>query len=207
MRFARILLGIACAVLAVLIARESKGRSDQGIVTVAEQEVVPPGACRVKSLTGNGVGPIRLGMSVDSIKALCHVVRDTVQRGLEGMPERTMIVAFPPDMVEAEIVDGRLWRLDITSPAFRTSDSLGVGSTLSEFLRLDHLQGLVGEGILVLISKQHCGLSFVLSGGTPDRPMQNWTKQALSKLPGSLKVEKVYVLGCSAGILGARSQQ
>jgi hypothetical protein len=196
-RFTRAVLAIVCAVLAVFMARERKERSDQGVVTVAEQQVVVPGACRVKSLSGNGAGPIRVGMSVDSIKTLCHVARDTVQRGLEGMPERRIIVAFPPDMVEAEIVDGRLWRLDITSPAFRTTDSLGVGSTLSEFLRLDQLQGLVGEGVLVLISKQHCGLSFMLHGGIPEGGMQNWTKDALSKLPASSKVEKVYVFGCT----------
>jgi hypothetical protein len=59
-RFARAVLAIACAVLAVFMARERKERSDQGVVTVAEQ------------------------------------------------------------------ADGRLCRLDITSPAFRTPDRLEV---------------------------------------------------------------------------------
>jgi hypothetical protein len=118
-------------------------------------------------------------------------------RGLERMMERRLLVSFGRDALDAEIVDGRVWRLDIRSPAFRTTDSLGVGSPIGNLSRLGRVQGLVGVGVLVVVSPDRCGLSFVLSGGIPPTRVRNWDSAALAKLPRSTTVERVYVVGCS----------
>ena len=163
-------------------------------------------SCGAKTIEGDGVGEVRIGAAIGAVKSRCEVVRETVQLGSEGMMERRATVSFPPDVLEAEIVDDKVWRLDIRSPAFRTSDSLGVGSTLGDLLRLPRVQGMIGEGILVVVSPDRCGLSFVLSGGIPPgRVRNNWDRKALSALPASTKVARVLVLGCTAKNAGSAS--
>ena len=168
-----------------------------GVVT-ADTSSAPARSCGAKTISADGVGEVRIGVAIDAVKARCDVVRDTVQPGPEGMTERRATVSFPPDVLDAEIVNEKVWRLDVRSPAFRTTDSLGVGSTLGDLLRLPRVQGMIGEGILVVVSPDRCGLSFVLSGGIPPGRVRNWDHKALSALPASTKVARVLVLGCAA---------
>jgi hypothetical protein len=154
--------------------------------------------CGGMTITGDSVGSVRVGESVDSLKSRCTILRDTTQQGLEGMMERRILVDFQPDTLEAEIVDGKVWRLDVKSPAFRTADSLGVGTPLSGLLHLAGARGLVGEGVLAVVSPERCGLSFMLSGGIPARRVRSWDRNALSTLPASTKVREILVFGCRA---------
>jgi hypothetical protein len=167
-------------------------------VVAADTSSAPSHSCGAKTISADGVGEVRIGVAIDAVKARCDVARDTVQPGPEGMTERRSTVSFPPDVLDAEIVNEKVWRLDVRSPAFRTGDSLGVGSTLGDLLRLPRVQGMIGEGILVVVSPDRCGLSFVLSGGIPPGRVRNWDRKALSALPASTKVARVLVLGCAA---------
>jgi hypothetical protein len=153
-------------------------------------------SCNATTITADGVGPIRIGVTVDSLKKLCDVVRDTTQLGGEGMMERRLTISVTPATLDAEIVNGRVWRLDISSPAFRTVDSLGVGSPLAALLRRQEPKPAAGEGIVVVMLRDHCGMSFVLSGGYTSGVFRKWTGDELSKLPSSTTVERVLVFGC-----------
>ena len=157
-----------------------------------------PSGCGARTIAGGGVGNLRIGESVASVKARCPVVSDSSRRGLEGMPERRLTVAFGTDSLEAEIVDDKVWRLDISSPGFRTADSLGVGTPVARLLRLRKARGLVGEGVLVVVSPERCGVSFMLSGGIPRRQVRTWDSTALSALPTTTTVKRVLVLGCAS---------
>jgi hypothetical protein len=153
-------------------------------------------ACDAKTVNADGVGPIRIGTNVDSVQKICTVKRDTTQLGGEGMMERRVTISIPPGELDAEIVDGRVWRLDIRSPAFRTVDSLGVGSTLADLLRHQDPKPAAGEGIVVVMLRDHCGMSFVLSGGFKSGVFRKWTAEELGKLDPSTRVERVLVFGC-----------
>ena len=153
-------------------------------------------ACNAKTITADGIGPIRIGANVDSVKKICTVKRDTTQLGGEGMMERRVTISSPPGELDAEIVDGRVWRLDIKSPAFRTIDSLGVGSTLAELLTHQDPKPAAGEGIVVVMLRDHCGMSFVLSGGFKSGVFRKWTAEELGRLTPSTRVERVLVFGC-----------
>jgi hypothetical protein len=158
---------------------------------------VPSGlSCGEKVIRDQSIGKLRIGMSIDSLEKQCRVVIDTVQPGPEGTTERRVTVAFPPDVLEAEIVDGRVWRIDIGSPAFRTADSLRVGSSVRDVLRRDKVDGAAGEAAFFLISRKHCGLSYRLSGGIPAGAIRRWDSTALSTLPESREVNQVLVSGC-----------
>lgn len=122
---------------------------------------------------------------------------DTTVMGAEGMPARIARVEVNGELVEAEIVDGKVWRLPIQSPRFRTADSLGVDTPLSRLLALPEPRGMMGEGALYFASPAHCGLSFKLSATRPLPPSgQNWNLAALRRLPDSTKVTEVLAVGC-----------
>ena len=91
----------------------------------------------------------------------------------------------------AAIVDGRVWRIYVASPSFRTTDSLGVGSLVRD-LRGTEARLARGEGTFVL-RRDHCGLSFQLGRGVPP------VAQTLDAVPDSVRVERVLVIGCAAG--------
>jgi hypothetical protein len=163
----------------------------------------PVTTCGDSLLREGGIGKLRIGVSVDSIKSQCRVVKDTntVDPGAKGMtsdrPTRRITVAFPQGSVEGEIVDERVWRINVTSPAFRTTDSLGVGSTIPELLRNDQAGGAYGEEGLYVISRNHCGLSYHMYGRIPPPGNRHWDNKALSALPASLKVGQVSIVRCN----------
>ena len=129
----------------------------------ARKEQASNSSCGGEILTDEGVGKIRIGESVESLRRNCTVVRDTTELGGEGMPTRMISILFPRDTVEAEIADDKVWRVAIDSPHFSTADSLHVGTPLARLLRLKTPQGMTGEGALFVMSSDHCGLSFRLS--------------------------------------------
>ncbi|HEX5971408.1 MAG TPA: hypothetical protein VFY85_05745 [Gemmatimonadaceae bacterium] len=155
----------------------------------------PAGSCGRPIVDGDGVGSIRIGMSVDTLKSRCVVARDTVERRTEGQLERILVVPFEQDTAVVEVNEGKVWRIEITEPGLRTSNWLGVGTPLSALLDLNGgVQGLVGEGNLFLVSQALCGLSFELS--EPRSPSGSWDMARLRTLPKSTVVKRVLVIGC-----------
>ena len=155
----------------------------------------PADTCGRPVVDGNGVGAIRIGMAVDSVKAHCVVARDTVERRSEGQLERILVVAFEDDTAIVEVNEGRVWRIEITNPGLRTANWLGVGTPVSELLGLKGgVQGLIGEGNLFVITEALCGLSFELS--EPGSPAGDWPAERLRTLPTSTVVKRVLVIGC-----------
>ena len=151
--------------------------------------------CGGEILTDEGVGKIRIGESVESVRRDCTVVRDTTQLGAEAMPTRMVSVLFPRDTVEAEIVDDKVWRVAIDSPHFSTADSLRVGTPLTRLLQLRTPQGMTGEGALFVMSPDHCGLSFRLSdNGLP--VLRDPSRTELSRLPAGTHVSNILIVGC-----------
>jgi len=154
-------------------------------------------SCGRPVVDGDGIGAIRIGMAADSVKALCAVVRDTVELRSEGQSERILVVAFGGDTATVEVNDGRVWRIEITSRGLRTADWLGVGTPLSTLLsRKGGVQGLTGEGNLFLITEASCGVSFELS--EPRSPSGDWPAERLRTLPKTTVVTRVLVVGCHA---------
>lgn len=164
--------------------------------TSAASRDVPARKCGEATITGDGIGDLRLGMTLDAVRASCVVLRDTTRPASEGMTARMITIAFPRDTVEAEIVDARVWRIEVLSPRLRTSDSLGVGTPLRRLLTLRNPRGLTGEGQLFVASPEHCGLSLRLSDNGSSARSQDWDRAALSRLPPGTVVDKILIVGC-----------
>ena len=112
------------------------------------------------------------------------------------MPARKLRVALSRDTVEAEIVDGRIWRIAVHSPRLRTADSLGVGTTLARLLQLRNPRGMTGEGRFYVASPAHCGMSFRLANAGPGAQRGDLDSAGLARLPKSAVVSEVLVFGC-----------
>ena len=150
-------------------------------------------------LTGEGIGDLVIGRSVDEIADSCRVLQDTTAIRAEGHPQRVLSVNLGRDTVEAEIVDGKVWRITIRDAAFVTVDSLGVGTPMERILEFDGVQPLVGEGSLFVRIPAHCGLSFRLSEPASSLPPGEPDLASLRQLPEDTRVDEILVVGCQTG--------
>jgi hypothetical protein len=186
--------------LLALIACESKkdvppvSASSSPLATAAS-----PSSCGEEIIREEGIGELRIGASVESLRQKCKVIRDTTVTGAEGMPARKVAVAFSRDTVEAEIVDGKVWRIAVKSPGLRTPDGISVGTMIGRLRQLKEPRGMMGEGQLFLASPQHCGLSFRLSGAGPRGQRGDLDRAGLFGLPEMTVVSEILVVGCHGG--------
>lgn len=165
--------------------------------TAASTARAPAADCGADVMSGEGIGALRLGMTADSLRARCRVLRDTTAPGAEGIPARVMDVVVGGHTVSAEIDGGRVWRIEVEDPALRTSDSLGVGTPLARLLTLPGARALSGEGALFVTAPSRCGLSFRLSTPASAVTGSDPTIASLRRLPASTVVEQVLIVGCT----------
>jgi hypothetical protein len=179
--------------LAVLTIAACGTRNDAANDTAPPPAAEPP-ACGMGDrtvLTDSGIGALRIGATVAEVRSRCMVLsEDTAAPGPEGQTEHRLVVVTGSVNTTAAIVDSRVWRLYVASPLFKTTDSLGVDTRVSE-LRGPEARLARGEGTFVLRS-DHCGLSFQLGPGVPPGA------QTLDAVPDSVRVERVLVIPCAA---------
>lgn len=188
---------VALATLISLLACRAESRAPEK--PTADVMIAPASLdCGEPIIAGTGIGALRIGTPVDSVKSKCRVSRDATEIGEEGMPARVLSVAFATDTVEAEIEADSVWRIQVKHPALRTADSLGVGTPLARLLGLPGVHGMMGEGALFVASPARCGLSFQLSETGADAPGREWTVDKLRRLPPSTVVTRVLIVGCTA---------
>ena len=116
--------------------------------------------CAPAAFDGRGIGALRIGLPVDSLRALCRVVRDTTELRDEGMSAHVLDIVIGADTIEAEVESDRVWRIAVRSAGLRTADSLGVGTSRAKLLALPDAHEISGEGRTYVVSPARCGLSF-----------------------------------------------
>ena len=149
-------------------------------------------------VTSDSVGPLTLRASRSDLERLTKFVRDTTEGGGEGTTARMLIVLLDGDTVHALVDDSsRVLAYYLYSARFRTRDSLGVSSSLSQLLRVPGVYATTGESRVTVHFPKHCGLYFLLSesevggeGGDSVGPSE------LSQLPKETSVIELGVAGC-----------
>jgi hypothetical protein len=184
----------ATTILALAACAEAPPRTEERTAAAsAEADAAPCASGGGPVLTGAAVGGVAIRDEAEDVRRRCAVVGDTTLM-LEGQPQPAMRVALGGDTIIAEVVEGRIWRIRVTSPGLATSDSLRVGTPARRLAELPGAQVLAGEGQTFLISPAHCGLSFGLEGvPVRARPM---TTAELASLPDRVRVGAILVTGC-----------
>ena len=176
-----------------------------GDSVAAAAPALPPGdtlsgkTCGVSGtprLEEDGIGGLRQGRPVSDIARLCDIISDSEQRGTEGMMERVVVVRVGGEPVRTIVTDDRIFRIEITTPRFRTSDSLGVDTPLRRIASMRGAQFAPGEDGVYGFSPEHCGLSFRFS--VPWRPPSGsqWTAEQINAEHGNAAVNRVIVIPC-----------
>jgi hypothetical protein len=199
-------LVFALAALAIAAGcRKSDDAGRRGDTTVAPPvlaDTVPHAQapdCGVKGkpvLADEGVGELKVGVSVAAVKQKCEVVSDSDEPGSEGTRERVVVARVGGDSVRAVVTNDRVWRVEITSPHIVTPDSLGVDTPLHAIAIRRGARFFPGEDGVYGFVADHCGLSFRFS--IPLRPPRgsDWTRDAIDKAHGDAAVDKVLVTQC-----------
>jgi hypothetical protein len=149
------------------------------------------------TLTGEGVGAVRVGAPVAAVRKACHIRARKPAKGEAPPPADLLAFDIGSTSIEAEIRDGRVWRVIVDGTAFRTLDKLGVGSPLSDLLASGPGRASETEGVVYAGVEAHCGISFALSY-RPRRgeDRDGWTADGLRSLPPNTPVERVLITGC-----------
>lgn len=189
MRRLPILMALSVTLLACERGAE---RASEPAAAGAETPLARCGVDGVPVLTGEGIGALRIGVSVEQVTLACLVASDTLQPGPEGTTERVLAVVLGdrPDTLRAVVTGDSIWRMHVTSVTPRTADSLGVGSALAQLRPRPGAQLISGEGRIFVTMRDPCGLSFRL-----DQP-DTIRGATLASLPDSLLVAEVLVTGC-----------
>jgi hypothetical protein len=157
-----------------------------------EAPIAEPRCGTSRTITGDGIGDFRIGMTIDSLRASCVVTADSTNpRGMEGMPERRVTVQLDSTAVSGLVVDDIVRRIDIDRPTFRTAAGHGVNSTLAE-LRPLAVEIVSGEGNVAAVSPNVCGVSFLLDV----RPAP--ADPRAESLPDTTRVRRVLIIGCDS---------
>ena len=144
-------------------------------------------------ISEDGIGLLRIGTSVDAIRASCTVL---TERG--GANDAPMIASIDlgKDTAAAEFTSGVLRRITFHHSAYRTTDSLGVGVRVTRLMNLRGSAGLTDRGRLYATAPAYCGLRFMLVDPAPAPPSAQSGRAALRRLSGETKVRELEVVGC-----------
>ncbi len=170
-------------------------------VGAARDASTPLPTCGVErgTLTGNRVGAIRIGMPADSVKIVCHLVRDTLESA-EGDLYRVLVVLAADDTLRAGIWHDRVRSVILRSARFSTADSLHVGISLARLRTYPGMEGADGEGEYFVYDEtdpRTCGLSFRLDLGPRGLgSIPSGLVRALPAAASKLVVDEILVRGC-----------
>lgn len=148
-------------------------------------------------ITDDGLAELKLGQSVEDVRKICEVFSESDQPGQEGTTDHILAVRVGDEIVPATIVNGRVWRIEVTTPRFRTADSLGIDTPLQKIAQMRGAQFAPGEDAVYGFATEHCGLSFRFS--LPLRPPRGgqWTAQTINAAHGDAVVDRVLIRGCA----------
>jgi hypothetical protein len=147
-------------------------------------------------LTDEGIGELKPGRPVKEIRSLCDITHEGYQPGAEGQTEHIIGVRLGSETIPVTIADDKVFRIDLRTPHFQTSDSLGIDTPLHRIAKMRGAQFAPGEDGVYGFVADHCGLSFRFS--LPLRPPRGgqWTAATIDKDHGDAVVDRVLVVRC-----------
>lgn len=161
-----------------------------------------PDTCGVRTayaFTESGVGALQVGRPLADVRRECIVVSDdTTGEGMDDAPRRMLVVRTPHGDAELLTDDSaHVSSVIVKVATLRTSDSLGVGTTLGRLLRIPGTKGEQDEDGLFVVPGSRCGLMFRMNYREPTISLGHlWSTSELSRLPSDIRVRE---MGANAG--------
>lgn len=187
-------LGVAAA-LSIAGCRIEKVRSAD-TTTVGSEPGPGIMACGItpgSRVSEDGIGVLRIGTSLDAVRASCAIISE--HPGANDAPLIARI-DLGLDTATTEFVGGTLQRITLHHQAYRTADSLGVGTRITRLINLRSATGLTDRHRLYAISPAYCGLQFMLEDPAPRPPSAQSGRAALRRLSGETKTLELEIVGC-----------
>lgn len=139
----------------------------------------------------DGLGLLRIGMTLEAVRGGCAVIseRTTDSVGLAR-------IDLGRDTAIVDLKNGMIRRITLTHQAYRTSDSLGVGTHIATLLRLREATAITENERLYAVSPASCGLRFLLADPAPKSETSRTGRTALRRLSGETRTRALEIVGC-----------
>jgi hypothetical protein len=139
----------------------------------------------------DGLGLLRIGIQLDAIRGGCAIISERVTDSIGSAR-----IDLGRDTAQVELFKGAIRRIVLTHQAYRTSDSLGVGTHINTLVRLREATAITERNRLYATSPLYCGLRFMLMDPAPKGVSTRTGRAALQRLPGETRTRELEIVGC-----------
>jgi len=139
----------------------------------------------------DGLGLIRIGSTLDAIRGGCAVIAERTTDSVG-----TAQIDLGRDTALVDLNKGVIRRITLTHQAYRTADSLGVGTHINTLLRLREATAITDRDKLYAVSPAYCGLRFMLLDPAPKNASARTGRAALRRLAGETRTQHLEIVGC-----------
>lgn len=157
--------------------------------------------CHASELTvsGRGVGDLIIGQVPPSLAGERLLSRQW-REDENGERYERLKVSIGSIPVDADVYDGRIWRISVMRPGLRTQDGSQVGDSVQKLLHANRsLRRELGPGpSLVLIPQNFCGISYMTDADLPESVMQNPSSKLPTRFAKASRIRWIFVMGCKA---------
>jgi hypothetical protein len=148
-------------------------------------------------LSGSGIGPLLIGAPPGHLSA-AELVSRKWEMDENGASYEIITITLKGKDVEAEIYDGRVWRISISERGISTLNGISVGDNALAVLRGNKfVTPEIGPGqIIVLISNNPCGLSYITDAEVADNLRVPLSREMSVPMLRLAKIKKIIASGC-----------
>jgi hypothetical protein len=183
--FALCLLIVGCRIEKVRAGDTTRMGVDPG------PGIPPCGISPESRVSEDGLGLLRVGVTLESVRGSCAVIAEKVTDS-----SGSARIDLGRDTALVDLNKGIIRRITLSHQAYRTADSLGVGTHISTLLRLREATAITDGERLYAISPAYCGLRFLLLDPAPKSDASRTGRVALRRLPGETRTQQLEIVGC-----------
>ncbi|MGJ9417699.1 hypothetical protein ACHAC9_08045 [Massilia sp. CMS3.1] len=146
---------------------------------------------------GRGVGNLLIGEAPPRLLGK-HLVSREWQEDENGERYESLKARVEGIPVEAEVYDGRIWRITVMRRGLRTRDGSQVGDSVHKLIHANpSLHREIGPGPrLVLIPENFCGISYTTDADLPESVMNNLNSELPTQFARNTHIHQILVTGC-----------
>ena len=150
-------------------------------------------------VSGRGIGDLIIGQVPPPLSGERLVSRQW-QEDENGERYERLKVSVGGIPVDAEVYDGRIWRISIMRPGLSTQDGSQVGDSVQKLIHANRsLRRELGPGpSLVLVPENFCGISYMTDADMPESVMQNPNSKLPTRFAKDSRIRRIFVTGCKS---------